>query len=91
MCAIPPAIHISFGKLSLEPRLRKQLFLMESDSEYFNRRAAQEAAAADKAPSAEARTAHLEMAERYRDLAVSIEKSERRLGVARALRRLFHR
>ena len=64
---------------------------MESDSEYFERRAAQETAAADNAPDAQARAAHLEMAERYRDVAVSIEKNERRLGVVRALRRLFHR
>ena len=84
-------IGISFGKLSLGARLRKQLSMMESDSEYFSRRAAQEATAADKAPSAEARSAHFQMAERYRDLAMSIEKNDRRLGVVRALRNLIHR
>lgn len=82
---------ISFGKLPLEAKLPNLLGLMESDSEYFGRRAAQETVAADKAPNAQARTAHLEMAERYRDIAVSIEKNERRLGVQSAFRRLFHR
>jgi len=84
-------IGISFGKLSLAARLRKQLSMMESDSEYFSRRAAQEATAADKAPSAEAWSAHFQIAERYRDLAMSIEKNDRRLGVVRALRNLIHR
>jgi hypothetical protein len=65
--------------------------VIESDSEYFERRATQETVAAENAPDARSRTAHLQMAERYRDLAVSIEKNERRLGVVRALRRLFHR
>jgi hypothetical protein len=64
---------------------------MESDAEYFDRRAAQEHAAAEKAECAQARTTHLEMAQRYRDLAISIEKNERRLGVGRALQELFHR
>lgn len=65
--------------------------MVESDSEYFVRRAVQETAAADKALNPQARNAHLEMAQRYRDLVVSIEKNERGLGLRRALRRLIHR
>ena len=64
---------------------------MESDAEYFARRASQETAAADQAADAKVQTAHLQMAERYRDLARAIEKSDRRLGVVRAIRRLFER
>ena len=50
--------------------------MTESDASYFRRRAEEERAAADKATSGEARHAHLEMAERYDELARSIEDQE---------------
>jgi hypothetical protein len=42
---------------------------MEKDANYFRRRAAEERVAAMKAAHSAARRAHLEMAERYDDLA----------------------
>jgi hypothetical protein len=42
---------------------------MESDRNYFNRRAAEERSAATQAADESARKAHLEMAERYRQRA----------------------
>jgi hypothetical protein len=50
--------------------------LTESDTSYFRRRAQEERAAAEKAASDEARHAHLEIAERYDELAQSIEDQE---------------
>ena len=41
---------------------------MDKDRSYFMRRAAQERSAADRSTDASARAAHLELAERYRDL-----------------------
>lgn len=46
---------------------------MESDSAYFRRRASEERVAAMKAAHPEARQAHLEMADRYDQLAEAIE------------------
>lgn len=45
---------------------------METDLQYFSRRAAQERAAAERAVGAEARSAHAELADRYLDLANGI-------------------
>jgi hypothetical protein len=50
--------------------------MTESDASYFRRRAEEERAAADKAASDGARHAHLEMAERYDELARSIANHE---------------
>jgi len=50
--------------------------MTESDASYFRRRAEEERAAAGKAASDEARQAHLEMAERYDELATSIDNRE---------------
>jgi hypothetical protein len=47
---------------------------MEADHQYFSRRAKEERAAADAASSIEARTAHLELASRYSDLAKAMDK-----------------
>lgn len=49
---------------------------MESDVDYFCRRVAEETAAASKADHPTARQAHLNMAERYRDLADAIRDRE---------------
>jgi pyridoxine/pyridoxamine 5'-phosphate oxidase len=46
---------------------------MEADHEYFARRAREERTGAEAAGSSEARAAHLELAERYDDLARAIE------------------
>jgi hypothetical protein len=51
----------------------------ESDREYFERRAEEERAAAKNAAHPFAKSAHLEMAERYEDLAAAIARTE--LGV----------
>ena len=45
---------------------------IEGDAAYFTRRAQEERLAAMKAPHPAARQAHVELAERYRDLAASI-------------------
>lgn len=45
---------------------------MEHDVAYFNRRATEETTAASQAAHPNARQAHLDMAERYRDLASAI-------------------
>lgn len=50
--------------------------MTESDESYFRRRAEEERVAAGKAASDEARHAHLEMAERYDELADSLENHE---------------
>ena len=55
--------------------------LVEADVEYFRRRAAEGKAAAMETANLNARQAHLELAERYRDLATSIEARERYLGL----------
>jgi hypothetical protein len=59
-----------------EPRIGG--FMRESDATYFRRRAGEERAAAAKASSDEARYAHLEMAQRYAELARAIEHDEAR-------------
>ncbi len=51
-------------------------FMTESDASYFRHRADQERSAAEKATNDEARLAHLEMAERYDELATSIDNQE---------------
>jgi hypothetical protein len=53
---------------------------MEGDGIYFGRRANEERVAAMKAAHPRARNAHLEMADRYHDLAVAIEEREHVLG-----------
>jgi hypothetical protein len=50
---------------------------MEGDAAYFSRRAQEERRAAMKAPHPHAREAHLELAERYRQLAVAIDANDR--------------
>ena len=50
---------------------------MEGDGIYFGRRANEERVAAMKAPHPRARKAHLEMADRYEDLATAISTPER--------------
>ena len=64
---------------------------MESDSDYFTRRASDEMAAARKTSDMNARRLHLQMANRYRDLATGIHDNERRLGLSTALMQLLHR
>lgn len=49
---------------------------MEGDAVYFRRRAREEREAAAKAPHPDARRAHLEMAERYEDIAAAIGSGE---------------
>jgi hypothetical protein len=51
---------------------------MEGDSIYFGRRASEERIAAMKAPHPRARKAHLELADRYDDLATAIVSRDRR-------------
>lgn len=55
---------------------------MESDFSYFRRRATEEKAAALKAFHWQARQSHLEMAERYDDLASAIAARHPHLGLA---------
>lgn len=57
---------------------------MESDRSYFSRRAGEERIAAGMATHPGARQAHLEMAERYDELAGAIHREETRLGLDRA-------
>ena len=52
---------------------------MESDADYFRRRANEERAAAEHAVEGAARNAHLEMAERYDSLAKAIDTKPVRL------------
>ena len=54
---------------------------MEDDVSYFTRRAFQEREAAMRSSDMRARQAHLDMADRYQDLATSIEARERFLAV----------
>ena len=49
---------------------------MEGDGIYFGRRAGEERSAAMKARHPQARKAHLEMADRYADLATAIASRE---------------
>ena len=49
---------------------------MEHDVAYFNRRASEERTAANLAEHPNARQAHLEMAERYKDMASAIATSD---------------
>jgi hypothetical protein len=53
---------------------------MEGDGIYFGRRASEERIAAMKAPHPRARKAHLELADRYNDLATAIQSRERPLS-----------
>jgi hypothetical protein len=52
----------------------------EGDGIYFGRRASEERVAAMKSPHPQARKAHLEMANRYDDLATAISEREHVLG-----------
>jgi hypothetical protein len=54
---------------------------MTGDAGYFVRRASQEKAAAMKAVHPTARQAHLEIAQRFEELARSISDHERTLGL----------
>ena len=45
--------------------------MTESDCQYFTRRAAEERAAAEQATHPVARESHLELAERYADMAIA--------------------
>ena len=47
---------------------------MDRDSDYFSRRAAEEREAAMKAPHPTARQAHVELAQRYDELATAITR-----------------
>ena len=51
---------------------------MEGDAAYFSRRASEERLAADNAASSSAREAHLQMAERYHELAAAISSPAQR-------------
>ena len=53
---------------------------MESDASYFRRRADEEFAAANAAPSTHVRAVHFEMGERYSHLAAAIEEATDKLG-----------
>ena len=53
---------------------------MEGDANYFTRRANEERIAAMKAAHPNARHSHLEMAERYDELATSIASHQLRYG-----------
>jgi hypothetical protein len=54
---------------------------MESDKQYFRRRAAEECMLAEAAPHQAARNAHIELAGRYEDLALAIARREYALGI----------
>ena len=54
---------------------------MESDTQYFRRRASDERSTALQARDARVRKAHLEMASRYEDLVRAIGAHEQRLGI----------
>ncbi|HEX6072118.1 MAG TPA: hypothetical protein VFY95_03835 [Sphingomicrobium sp.] len=53
---------------------------MENDAVYFSRRAEEERAAALQAPHAAARQAHLDLADRYDELAEAISPIRSRAG-----------
>lgn len=53
---------------------------MEGDASYFSRRAGEERIAAMKAAHPRARSSHLEMAERYAELAGAIASHQLRVG-----------
>ena len=55
---------------------------MESDVSYFRRRSAEEKAAALDAPNSQALLSHLEMAERYADLASAIAARQQYFGLS---------
>ena len=57
---------------------------MAGDVEHFGRRAAEEQAAAGSASDLRAREAHLQMAERYAELAQAIAAQETLLGTRSA-------
>ena len=54
---------------------------MESDTEYFRRRASEERTAALQARDTRVRKAHVEMAERYEDFVRGISEHEQFLGL----------
>jgi hypothetical protein len=54
---------------------------MDSDTEYFRRRASEERTAALHTRNTEARLAHIEIAERYEDLVRGIAANEQFLGL----------
>ncbi len=54
---------------------------MQGDAVYFRHRATEERAAAETAGHPAARQAHIDMAERYEDLATSIAARETQLGL----------
>jgi hypothetical protein len=53
---------------------------METDVCYFRRRAEEELAAANTASCDHSRAAHIEMAERYSELAAAIQEANGKLG-----------
>ncbi len=73
------------ASIGLEPRTAVQgpvtRWRMVGDAGYFARRASEEKAAAMKAIHPSARQAHLEIAERFQELARSISDHERALGL----------
>jgi hypothetical protein len=54
---------------------------MESDKSYFARRAAEERAAAERAPHPGAKHSHMEMALRYDDMAAATSVPENNVGL----------
>jgi hypothetical protein len=64
---------------------------MESDFDYFTRRASDEMRAAGNASDTNARRIHLEMAARYQCLATRIDDNERHLGLSAVFLRVFRR
>lgn len=63
---------------------RNRGWRMEGDGIYFERRANEERIAAMKAPDPRARKAHLELAERYGDLATAISSRDSNRDFARS-------
>ena len=55
--------------------------MQEGDHIYFGRRASEERTAAMQARHADARKAHLDLAERYEDLVRAITERQQRLGI----------
>ena len=53
---------------------------MESDHDYFARRAREERSAADRASTVAAQLSHLELAERYEDLVAAVERHRQTVG-----------
>ena len=68
MCLLTQVNHPK-RKQEYDNRAATGAACMESDRNYFTRRAAQERSAATEASDESARKAHLEMAERYRQRA----------------------